>query len=88
MLDPFAQGFPENFETSIEAAGLCARFNPRGVFAGHFLAVGRLDGAVAVYDFETKGVVRWLEGHVKAVTTLWSVSPSPLPVVFPSELQR
>ncbi|KAL8277331.1 hypothetical protein RQP46_010284 [Phenoliferia psychrophenolica] len=75
LLNPFAQGFPENFETSIEAAGLCARFNPRGVFAGHFLAVGRLDGAVAVYDFETKGVVRWLEGHVKAVTTLcWSLN--------------
>lgn len=69
--DPFAQDFPENFETSIEASALCTRFNPHGTFAGHFLAVGRLDGVVAVLDFETKGIVRWLEGHVKAVTTVW-----------------
>ncbi|KAM0752903.1 WD40 repeat-like protein [Meredithblackwellia eburnea MCA 4105] len=73
LQNPFAQSFPEGFDSSIEAFALCARFNPRGVFAGHFLAVGRIDGAVSVLDFETRGVVRWLEGHVRAVTTLcWS----------------
>ncbi|GJN90498.1 hypothetical protein Rhopal_003509-T1 [Rhodotorula paludigena] len=31
------------------------------------------DGTVAVLDFETKNIVRWLEGHVKAITALcWS----------------
>jgi COMPASS component SWD1 len=47
-----------------------ARFNPKGVFAGNYIAVGRLDGVVAVLDFETKNIVRWLEGHVKAVTSV------------------
>lgn len=65
---------PENFDSSVDAAALCARFNPRGLYAGHYIAVGRLDGVVAVIDFETKNIVRWLEGHVKAVTTVWSVS--------------
>ncbi|GAA5858180.1 hypothetical protein JCM1840_001074 [Sporobolomyces johnsonii] len=73
LLNPFSTSFPENFDTSIDAAALCARFNPSGVFAGHYLAVGRLDGVVAVLDFETKNIVRWLEGHVKAVTSVcWS----------------
>lgn len=71
--DPFTQDYPENFETSIAAEAVCARFNPRGLFGGHFLAVGRNDGIVTVLDFETKGVVRFFEGHVKAVTTVWSV---------------
>ncbi|GAA5885881.1 hypothetical protein JCM6882_004189 [Rhodosporidiobolus microsporus] len=73
LLNPFSTSFPENFDTSVDAAALCARFNPRGVFAGHYLAVGRLDGVVSVVDFETKNIVRWLEGHVKAVTSVcWS----------------
>ncbi|SCV72121.1 BQ2448_4815 [Microbotryum intermedium] len=66
----FSQAFPENHDSALEAVALCARFNPHGVFAGHYLAVGRLDGVVSVLDFETKGVVRWLEGHVKAVTVV------------------
>ncbi|BGP08186.1 chromatin binding protein [Rhodotorula toruloides] len=73
LLNPFTTSFPENFDSSVDVAGLCARFNPRGLFAGHYLAVGRLDGVVIVLDFETKCIVRWLEGHVKAVTTVcWS----------------
>jgi COMPASS component SWD1 len=72
--DPFSTSVPENFDSSVDAAALCARFNPRGLYAGHYIAVGRLDGVVAVIDFETKNIVRWLEGHVKAVTTVWSVS--------------
>lgn len=74
--DPFSTNFPENFDTSIDAGALSARFNPQGLFAGHYLAVGRIDGTVAVLDFETKNIVRWLEGHVKAVTALWC---APLP---------
>ncbi|SGY21330.1 BQ5605_C016g08223 [Microbotryum silenes-dioicae] len=73
LLNPFSQAFPENHDSALEAIALCARFNPHGVFAGHYLAVGRLDGVVSVLDFETKGVVRWLEGHIKAVTVVcWS----------------
>ncbi|BGP55776.1 chromatin binding protein [Rhodotorula sphaerocarpa] len=73
LLNPFSTAVPENFDSSVDAAALCARFNPRGLYAGHYLAVGRLDGVVAVLDFETKDIVRWLEGHVKAVTSVsWS----------------
>lgn len=73
LLNPFSTSVPENFDSSVDAAALCARFNPRGLYAGHYIAVGRLDGVVAVIDFETKNIVRWLEGHVKAVTTVcWS----------------
>ncbi|GAA5975983.1 hypothetical protein JCM11641_002858 [Rhodosporidiobolus odoratus] len=73
LLNPFTTSFPENYDTSVDVAALCARFNPKGVFAGQYLAVGRLDGVVAVLDYETRNVVRWLEGHVKAVTSLcWS----------------
>lgn len=74
--DPFSTAVPENFDSSVDAAALCARFNPRGLYAGHYLAVGRLDGVVAVLDFETKDIVRWLEGHVKAVTSVRSVLPA------------
>ncbi|GAA6040189.1 hypothetical protein JCM8097_004172 [Rhodosporidiobolus ruineniae] len=73
LLNPFTTSFPEGFDSSVDVAALVARFNPRGVFAGHYLAVGRLDGVVAILDFETKNIVRWLEGHVKQVTTVcWS----------------
>ncbi|BGP16354.1 hypothetical protein JCM10213_004895 [Rhodosporidiobolus nylandii] len=73
LLNPFSSSFPEHVDTSIDVAALCARFNPKGAFAGHYLAVGRTDGMVAVLDFETKNYVRWLEGHVKAVTSIcWS----------------
>ncbi|KPV74652.1 uncharacterized protein RHOBADRAFT_53613 [Rhodotorula graminis WP1] len=73
LLNPFTTSFPENFDTSIDAAAVCARFNPSGLFAGHYLAVGRQDGPVVVLDFETRSIVRWFDGHVKAVTSVcWS----------------
>ncbi|GAA5850393.1 hypothetical protein JCM8547_001861 [Rhodosporidiobolus lusitaniae] len=73
LLNPFTTSFPEAFDSSVDVAALCARFNPHGTFAGHYLAIGRLDGVVAVLDFETRNIVRWLEGHVKQVTTVcWS----------------
>ncbi|GAA5845463.1 hypothetical protein JCM9279_003041 [Rhodotorula babjevae] len=73
LLNPFTTSFPENFDTSIDAAAVCARFNSSGLFAGHYLAVGRQDGPVVVLDFETRSIVRWFDGHVKAVTSVcWS----------------
>ena len=72
LLSPFASDLPESVTASIEASALIAKFNPRGLYAGHFLAVGRADGGVSIIDFETKGVIRYLEGHVKAITAIWS----------------
>ncbi|KAH8930126.1 WD40 repeat-like protein [Atractiella rhizophila] len=73
LLNTFAQELPEFVESSLDASALIARFNPRGKFAGHFLAVGRSDGCVSIIDLETKGIVRFLEGHVKAISAIsWS----------------
>lgn len=44
-----------------------ARFDP----SGRFIVSGGLNtGPTIVWDLETKGPVRWLDGHVKAVTSL------------------
>ncbi|KAM0791350.1 hypothetical protein ACM66B_005818 [Microbotryomycetes sp. NB124-2] len=73
LLNPFNQSYPEHFDSSIDAGALCARFNPRGKFAGHLLAVGRQNGVVTVLDFETKGCLKVLEGHVRPISALcWS----------------
>ncbi|KAK4054485.1 chromatin binding protein [Microbotryomycetes sp. JL201] len=73
VLNPFNQSFPEHFDSSIDAGALCARFNPRGKFAGHLLAVGRQNGVVTVLDFETKGCLKVLEGHVRPISAIcWS----------------
>jgi len=66
-----SDAIPEQVSETIQASALVARFNPYGLYAGHFLAVGRSDGIVSIYDFETKNIVRVLEGHVKAITAIW-----------------
>ena len=71
--DPFAQKYPESADATIPAQAISARFNPSGPFAGHYLAAGGIDGLVEVWDVETRGVARVLEGHVKAVGRLRSV---------------
>lgn len=72
MADPFAVQAPETVESVLDNAGAtCARFNSgKGLFVGHYLALGRADGVTAVCCVETKDVVRWLEGHVKGVTSV------------------
>lgn len=71
--DPFAQDFPDTVETSLDSLAVMTRFNPSGLFAGQYLAVGRLDGCVTILDFETKRTIKLLLGHVKPITSLsWS----------------
>ncbi|PWN28441.1 WD40 repeat-like protein [Jaminaea rosea] len=78
LLNPFATpAIPESVHQVLapqtETACLCARFNPRGLFAGQYIAAARADCAVAIYDLETRSLVRFLEGHVRPVTSLdWS----------------
>lgn len=80
FLNPFSTpGVPETVHNvlspSTEVSCLCARFNPKGLFAGQYVATARADAGVAIYDIETRGMIRFLEGHVKATTTLaWSDS--------------
>ncbi|KAJ3817601.1 WD40 repeat-like protein [Lentinula raphanica] len=69
LISPFNFSHPTAVQTSLFALGSFARFDPSGRFVG----VGRFDGLATIWDLETKAAVRWLDGHVKAVTSLdWS----------------
>jgi COMPASS component SWD1 len=71
--DPFAQDFPDTVESTLDSLAIMSKFNPCGIFAGQYLAIGRLDGYVTVVDFETKRTIKLLMGHVKPVSALdWS----------------
>ncbi|CAO1617800.1 unnamed protein product [Sympodiomycopsis kandeliae] len=78
FLNPFATAaIPESVHQvigpSTEVSSLCAKFNPKGRFAGQYIASARAEGAIAIYDLETKGMIRYLEGHVKPATCIaWS----------------
>jgi WD40 repeat protein len=68
--DYLLQDYPENITNTIRSGHTtCLRFNRRG----DYLASGRVDGTVVVWDLETMGVARKLRGHRAAVTSLsWS----------------
>ncbi|KAG8994754.1 chromatin binding protein [Tulasnella sp. JGI-2019a] len=69
LLNPFAQNFPENVVATLEDAALCVRYSP----TGRFIAAGRYDGWTTVWDAETRGIIRSLEGHVKGIASVsWS----------------
>ncbi|KAL8831073.1 MAG: hypothetical protein Q9170_005453 [Blastenia crenularia] len=47
----------------------CIRFNRKG----DFLASGRVDGSIVIFDVETNGVARKLRGHTRQIQSLsWS----------------
>lgn len=68
--DYLLQDYPENITNTIRSGhSTCLRFNRNG----DFLASGRVDGTVVVWDLETMGVARKLRGHSKSITSLsWS----------------
>ncbi|KAG8886706.1 chromatin binding protein, partial [Tulasnella sp. 403] len=69
LLNPFGQNFPETVVATLEDAALCIRYSP----TGRFIAAGRYDGFTTVWDAETKGIIRSLEGHVKGIVSVsWS----------------
>ena len=70
--DPFARTVPERVETTLENAyANCFAFNAgKGVLAGSYIAVGRTDGIVSVWDLETRTVLCWMGEHVKTVTSV------------------
>ncbi|CEH16176.1 WD40 repeat protein [Ceraceosorus bombacis] len=71
-LNPFSH-LPDSVDRVFSSACSVLSFSPSGLSKGHYLAVGRTDGFVVIYDLETRCAVRILEGHVKAVTALaWS----------------
>jgi len=74
LLDPFvlAQDCPETLIGSLHSGhATCIKFNKRG----DFLASGRLDGSIVLFDIETNGVARKLRGHTRQVQSLsWSAN--------------
>ncbi|KAG9235908.1 retinoblastoma-binding protein-like protein 5 [Amylocarpus encephaloides] len=72
LSDPFvlAQDYPESSTGSLRSGHACAlRFNHKG----DFLAAGRADGVVVIFDVETQGVACKLKGHTRQIQSLsWS----------------
>ncbi|KAI9820132.1 MAG: chromatin binding protein [Thelocarpon impressellum] len=72
LLDPFvlAQDYPECLAGNLRSGhATCLRFNRKG----DFLASGRADGTVVIFDVETNGVARKLRGHIRQIQSLsWS----------------
>ncbi|KAF5388144.1 hypothetical protein D9615_000017 [Tricholomella constricta] len=69
LISPFNITHPTAVQTSLFASALFARFDP----SGRYIGVGGTSGTAAIWDLETRARIRWLEGHVKAVTSLdWS----------------
>ncbi|KAF2140025.1 uncharacterized protein K452DRAFT_253767 [Aplosporella prunicola CBS 121167] len=74
LIDPavLAQDTPEALIGKLHSGhSTCMRFNHRG----DYLASGRADGAVVIFDLETNGVARKLTGHTRQVQSLsWSAN--------------
>ncbi|KAI9682844.1 MAG: chromatin binding protein [Trizodia sp. TS-e1964] len=72
LIDPFvlAQDYPHSLIGSMRSGhATCIRFNRKG----DFLASGRVDGTVAIFDMDTNGVACKLRGHTKQIQSLsWS----------------
>ncbi|KAK7696565.1 hypothetical protein QCA50_001223 [Cerrena zonata] len=69
LSNPFNITYPTAVQTSLYSQASFSKFDP----SGRFVAAGCPDGSARVWDLDTKSTVRWLEGHVKAVTSVdWS----------------
>ncbi|MCJ1376337.1 chromatin binding protein [Loxospora ochrophaea] len=72
LIDPFvlAQDYPDALTGKLRSGhATCIRYNRKG----DFLAVGRVDGSVVVFDVETNGVACKLRGHTRQIQSLsWS----------------
>ncbi|EGO01504.1 hypothetical protein SERLA73DRAFT_70684 [Serpula lacrymans var. lacrymans S7.3] len=70
LINPFTITHPTAVQTSLQAGASFAKFDPSGKYV---VAAGKGDGSAAVWDLSTRAAVRWLEGHVKSVTSVdWS----------------
>ncbi|KAL4871240.1 hypothetical protein BDV12DRAFT_164451 [Aspergillus spectabilis] len=72
LIDPFvlAQDYPDTLSEKLRSGhATCLRFNRKG----DYLASGRADGTVVIFDIETNGVARKLKGHIRQIQSLsWS----------------
>ncbi|CBQ67568.1 related to SWD1-subunit of the COMPASS complex [Sporisorium reilianum SRZ2] len=75
LLNPFTIDIPDSVSTTLSSAECSTLHFNHGAstLAGQYLAVGRTDGFITIWDIETRSVLRVLAGHVRAVTGLaWS----------------
>ena len=75
LLNPFSIDIPDSVSTTLSSAECTALLFNHGLstLAGQYLAVGRSDGLVTIWDIETRSVLRVLAGHVRPVAGLaWS----------------
>ncbi|KAJ5388410.1 hypothetical protein N7509_010951 [Penicillium cosmopolitanum] len=72
LIDPFvlAQDYPDTLTEKLQSGhATCLRFD----HTGDYLASGRVDGTVVIFDIETNGVARKLQGHTRQIQSLsWS----------------
>ncbi|MCJ1421480.1 chromatin binding protein [Xylographa parallela] len=72
LIDPFvlAQDYPDALTGKLRSGhATCIRFNRKG----DFLASGRVDGIIVIFDVETNGVAHKLRGHTRQIQSLsWS----------------
>ncbi|OKL56054.1 hypothetical protein UA08_08638 [Talaromyces atroroseus] len=72
LVDPFAlaQDYPDTLTGKLQSGhASCLRFSRKG----DYLAAGRVDGTVIIFDLETNGVARKLRGHTRQIQSLsWS----------------
>ncbi|UTT95096.1 hypothetical protein NDA17_002531 [Ustilago hordei] len=75
LLNPFTIDIPDSVSATLESAECTTLLFNHGsnTLSGQYLAVGRSDGYITIWDIETKSVLRLLTGHVRPVTGLaWS----------------
>ncbi|KKK23382.1 hypothetical protein AOCH_003790 [Aspergillus ochraceoroseus] len=73
LIDPFvlAQEYPDTLSEKLRSGhATCLRFSRKG----DYLASGRVDGTVVIFDVETNGVARKLEGHIRQIQSLSTYS--------------
>lgn len=75
--DPFNITYPTAVQASLPSQCSLARFDR----SGRFVAAGRSDGSAAIWDLETRAAARWLEGHVKGITSVECVMYRPSGIV-------
>ncbi len=75
LLNPFTIDIPDSVSSTLETAECttCLFNHGHNTLLGQYLAVGRSDGYITIWDIETKSVLRLLAGHVRPITGLaWS----------------
>ncbi|KAL9712398.1 chromatin binding protein [Leucoagaricus gongylophorus] len=66
MINPFQITHPTAIQTSLLASAHFSKFDP----SGRWIAAGKQNGSVVIWDLSTRAPVRVLDGHVKSVTSV------------------